>query len=443
MKYVAPRAAAILAVTILLATPQASATPDSAALSVEAEDFQWAQGRVIDSIHVAGNTETHSFAILREMESRVGHRLDPEAVARDERYLTDLSSFARVTITVAPRGVDRCILRVNVTERPVLLVKLIYPILEYDFNSERLRYGAKWKDRNFRKRLESFTLDATRNSVKTDNAAVSWSSPWIGDKHIGVGTRLSYYHRNETPDDRTIVEQTRFSTGVSLPLTESRIAFAEIIANLSLERNRLTAVDEPSDIERIVTPLLGFRFDRRDSRIRPTGGYYVFLAGQTSRVVSGEGSTYHRVTNDVRYFRSLNELTVLGLYSNLSYQYGRYPEYVRFGLGGSGTLRGYSDGVFRGAHRWIQTAEIRFSPLPQWFFRLPFVGLVDVAVSLVGFVDGGIAWDNDSEFIADNYRGGFGYGIRVYSPFQDVVRFDLGFNRRGSIHPYFSTGIRF
>jgi outer membrane protein insertion porin family len=443
MKYVAPRAAAILAVTLLLTPPQASAGPDAAALSAEAEDFQWAQGRFIDSIYVVGNTDTRSFAILREMESRVGHRLDPEAVARDERFLTDLSSFAVVDITVEPVGVDRCVLRVDVTERPMLLVKLVYPILEYDFNNERLRYGAKWRDRNFRNRLESFSLDVTRNSVKNDNAAISWSSPWVGWKHVGVGGRLSYFHRNETPDTRSVVEQTRFSTGVSLPLTDSRIAFAEVIANVGFERNRLASTDLPSDHEVLVTPLVGFRFDRRDSRIRPTEGYFFFVSSQTSRVISGEGSTYHRLTTDARYFHSLNGVTVIGLYSNLSYQFGKFPEFLRFGLGGSGTLRGYSDDEFRGAHRWIQTAEARISPLPQWFFQLPFVGTLDVTASFVLFVDGGIAWDDESSFTADNLRGGFGYGLRVYSPLQDVVRFDLGFNRRGAVHPYFSTGIRF
>lgn len=443
MKYLAPRVLCVLVVSLLLANPAASAEANSTITSVEAETFQWAQGRLIDSIHVEGNRKTYTYAILREMESRVGRRLDPEAVARDQRFLTDLSNFAKVTITVEPRGVDRCALRVEVTERPTLLVKLIYPILEYDFNNERLRYGAKWKDRNFRRRLESFSLDATRNSVNVDNAAVSWSSSWIGWKQIGVGGRFSYFHRNDTPDTRTVVEASRFAVGVSLPLTDSRISLAQLIGNVSVDRNRMGSAVDPSEIELVVTPLLGFRFDRRDSRIRPSQGGFFFVSGQTSRVVSGQGSTYHRVVNDTRLFHSLNDITVLGLYSNLSYQFGRYPEHFRAGLGGAGTLRGYDDGAFRGAHRWIQTAEVRVSPLPQWFFRLPFAGLVDVSVALVFFADGGIVWSDEAAFESANYRAGFGYGFRIYSPLQDVVRLDFGYNRRGSVHAYFSTGVRF
>ncbi len=443
MKWFAPRAAAIVAVSLLLASPAAHAESSSSALLGEVEEFQWAHGRMIDSIYVVGVTKTRPFAVLREMESREGMRLDPEAVARDQRFLTDLSTFAKVVITVEPRGVGRCVLRVDVTERPTILVKLIYPILEYDFNNERLRYGAKWKDRNFRHRLESFSLDATRNSLNNDNAAVSWSSPWIGQRHIGVGGRISYFHRNEPPGKLGIIEQSRYAAGVSLPLTDSRISFSQVIANLTFERNRLGYAGVPSEIEMAVTPLFGFRFDRRDSRIRPTTGEFFFVSWQATRVVNGEGRSHYRVINDTRAFRSINDFTVLGVYSNLSYQFGKFPEYVRFGLGGPGTLRGYDDNAFRGAHRWIQTAEVRLNPLPQWFFRVPIAGLIDLSVSLVFFADGGIVWDNDTEFESGNYHAGFGTGIRIFSPFQDVVRLDFGYNRRGRVHPYFSTGIRF
>jgi outer membrane protein assembly factor BamA len=340
-------------------------------------------------------------------------------------------------------GIDRCTLRVEVRERPTLLVKLVYPILEYDFDRERLRYGVKWSDRNFRRRLESFSLDVTRNSVNDDNASISWSSPWINWQHIGVGGQTSYFHRRNATETRTVQERSRYSLGVSLPLTDSRISFAQLISNVSLERSRLASVTEPSEIEVAVSPLVGFRFDRRDSRLRPTEGAFFFVSSQASRVVTGEGSTYYRLGSDLRLFRSLNDFSVLALYTNFAYQFGRYPSYTRFGLGGAGTLRGYADGEFEGAHRWIQTAEVRVSPLPTWIFKVPFAGLVDASVSLVFFVDGGIVWEHVDEFSSENYRGGFGIGTRLYSPLQDVIRLDLGYNRRGKIHPYFSTGVRF
>ena len=129
--------------------------------------------------------------------------------------------------------------------------------------------------------------------------------------------------------------------------------------------------------------------------------------------------------------------------SELSYQFGKYPEYFRFGLGGPGTLRGYESGVFRGAHRWYQTVEWRMYPFPRWYFTMPWVGLVDVTLAGVVFLDTGIVWNNEKDFALDRFHSGGGFGIRIYSPMQDAVRLDLGFNRRGSIRGYFSTGIRF
>lgn len=439
----ASRVILILVASLLLTNRNATAGSDFAPLTVEAEAFQWAQGRIIDSIQVVGNDRTKSFALLREMESRAGSRLDAVAVARDQRFLHDLSSVADARIEVEPVGTDRCRLRVHVTERSTLLVKLVYPVLEYDFDSEQLKYGLKWDDRNFRRRLETFSANATRNSDGDSNASLGWSAPWIGWRHIGVGAQASYFNRANTPVRRAIVEQSRVSGGVSWPLTESRITFAQVLGNLSVQWNRLDSQVDPSQREVVLSPLVGLRYDGRDSHIRPSTGMFVFLSTQFNQVLSGGTKNYYQLLNDVRVFHTLNDVTVLGLYSNLVYQFGDYPDYTRYGLGGAGTLRGYSNGVFEGAHRWIQTAEFRMSPLPERVFHLPIAGVVDVSVSLVMFVDTGIAWKTINDFSTDNFRTGFGYGIRVYSPIQDVVRMDLGFNRHGGVHPYFSTGIRF
>ena len=125
-------------------------------------------------------------AILREMELRAGMPFDLASFERDQRYIGDLGVFSSVVITVDPLGDDMCSMRITVTERPTLLLKLIYPILEYDFNSERIRYGVKWNDRNFRKRLETVSVDVQRDNFNNDRAAIQWSTRWVGWKQIGT-----------------------------------------------------------------------------------------------------------------------------------------------------------------------------------------------------------------------------------------------------------------
>jgi outer membrane protein insertion porin family len=446
MESIARRAAAVL--VLILLTANATARAESAEAGdlsppFDPQAYDWAYGMVIDTVTVSGNAKTTSVALLREMESRAGTRLGKTQLARDHRYLSDMSSVATVGVDVYPTGEGHCGINLKVTERPVVFLKLVYPVVEYDFNNERFRFGLRVNDRNFRGRLESFSLAYTRNSVGDDHAGVGWTTDWIGWRHIGMGAWVSYFSRGNEGTELTIVEQTRVSTALSLPLTDSRIAFARLIGGLMFADNRLAEGGQSFQDETLISPSLGFALDTRDSPLRPTSGGLFFIDLQTSRVVSGTGSTYYLLRNDIRLFRAVLPKTVLAANSNLSYQFGKFPEYIRFGMGGAGTLRGYADGVFEGNHRWIQSLECRVTPFPTWVFSVPYAKIVDVTLSAVLFADFGIAWDNDVDFDGDRWHGGYGVGLRVYSPFQDVVRVDVGFNRSGNAVFYFSTGTRF
>ncbi len=409
----------------------------------DADAYLWAYGSVVDSIIIEGNVRTRDFALLREMQTRVGDRLDRDTIERDHRFLSDLGILARVDLDIYRGAEGGVTLRFDVVERPPLLLKLVYPVLEYDLNNDRWRFGMKWNDRNFRRRLESFSLDATRDSNLDDRAAVGWSSRWVGWRQIGTAGRASYFKRGRRALETSVLEQYRVAGGLSLPLTDSRIAVSQVFASLGLERNLVGAKEISSEEEFLIEPGLGYRFDSRDSPLKPRRGQLLRVGVQVNRVVNGEGSTYYRADKNLRTFFGVGERHVLAMQSDLAYQFGRFPEYIRFGVGGAGTLRGYDGGRFRGAHRWIQTVEWRFTPYDRKYFRLPIVGLVDAQVSMVGFVDSGIAWRAEEEFSLDNFHTGFGGGLRLFSPLQDVLRADIGFNRQGDAHFYFSTGTRF
>jgi outer membrane protein assembly factor BamA len=405
--------------------------------------YQWAQGRTIDTVLVHGNTRVKTIAVLREMESQPGQRLDALAVDRDQRFLGDLSPFATVDVHVEPIGDDRCILHVVVTERPTLLLKLIYPVLEYDFNTERLAYGLKWNDRNFRRRLEQFSADAVRDNRDNNSASVGWSTGWVGWKHLGVGARASYFDRNEPTSEPTIFRQARVAGNVNIPLTERRISFSQVLTGLAFASNRIGVREDDLEVEELISPSLGFRFDNRDASLKPRRGALFNVNGLANVVLTGPGDAYYRIDNDVRWFHPLDDVTVLGLRSALTVQLADYPDYIRLGIGGPGTIRGYERSDFRSAHRWIQSAELRMQPWPKVLYRLPFLGLTDFQLGLVLFVDTGIGWTHESEFTLDNFHSGFGMGVRLFSPIQDVLRVDVGYSAAGRVRPYFSTGINF
>ncbi len=420
-------------------------SPDCRASSTRFDTlaYQWAQGRIIDSVLVHNNTRVKTVAILREMESQPGRRLDALAVDRDQRFVGDLSPFASVEINVEPIGDDRCILHVMITERPSLLLKLIYPVLEYDFNTERITYGLKWNDRNFRRRLENFSLEGVRDNHENNSASIGWSSGWVGWKHLGVGARASYFDRTEPTSAPAVFRQSRVATNLNIPLTERRIAFSQILTGLAYAHNNIGVTAEAAEEEELVSPSVGFRFDNRDASLKPRRGGLFYTNLLSNFVMRGAGDAYYRIDNDMRFFQPLDESTVLALRSALTVQIADYPEYIRLGIGGPGTIRGYERSDFRSAHRWIQTAELRMTPWPKVFYKLPFIGLSDFQLGMVLFVDGGIGWTDQSEFKYDNFHSGFGLGVRLFSPIQDVLRVDVGYSSKGRIRPYFSTGMNF
>ncbi|MCI0452389.1 MAG: BamA/TamA family outer membrane protein [Candidatus Latescibacteria bacterium] len=409
----------------------------------DVDAYRWAQGRIIDTVYVHGNTRVKTFAVLREMESQPGHPLDAVAVDRDQRYLGDLSPFATVAIHVEPVGEDRCVLSVVVKERPTLLLKFIYPVLDYDINTERILYGLKWFDRNFRRRLENFSLEFLRDNRENDSASAQWSTAWIGWRHVGAGARLSYFNRGEPASETTIIKQTRAAANVSIPLTERRIAFSQIISGVAIADNHVGLSDADFEREELLSPSLGFRYDGRDGTVKPRRGGYFYVNVAGNRVLNGEGSTYYRVDNDIRYFRALDATTVLGVRSQAAIQIGEFPDYIRFGIGGPGTIRGYERSDFRSTQRWVQSLELRMMPWPKRLYKLPILGTTDFQFGVVAFIDTGIGWTHEAEFNLDNFHSGFGFGLRLFSPIQDVIRVDVGFTPQGDIRPYFTTGSNF
>ena len=277
----------------------------------DAEAYRWAEGRTIDTVYVHGNTRVKTFAIEREMESRAGQRLDARAVDRDQRYVGDLSPFATVAIHVEPIGDDHCALHVVVTERPTLLLKLVYPVLDYDINTERLVYGIKWHDRNFRRRLQDFSLDANRDNRGNDAASAAWSTQWFGWKHLGTGTRFSYFNRRESASAATILEQYRGQASVSLPLTQSRISFSQLIFGMALADNHIGVSHAQAKEENLLSPSLGFAFDNRDATIKPFHGAFFYVNVLANHAFNRGGTSYYRLDNDMRWFHALNPYAVL------------------------------------------------------------------------------------------------------------------------------------
>jgi outer membrane protein assembly factor BamA len=430
--------AASLTVLSLAVPPELTAVPDDPALSGVQRFF----GTTLDSVTVRGNKRTQTFAILREMESRPGTVLTEKAIRRDLHYLSDLSPIATVAVAADSLGPGRTALRVTVEERSGWFLRAVLPTLKYNFETG-LTYGLRWKDKNFGGRLEQVSVDYQRNQRGDDAATVGWSSPWVGWRHIGIGAHVRYFHRGDTPREISLLEDVGVATYIALPLTQSRIRFSQVEANLALDKSRTGSISTVAVKDVVVSPAVGYRFDSRDSPLTPRGGG-TFYAGVGQSITLDDGrDPFYRFNNEVRLFFGAGERSVIALLSDIFFQFGDYPDFSTVGLGGAETLRGYPERRFIGTHRWHGTIEWRYAYLPRKVFRLPVVKQFDIGLGFVTFLDSGIVWSGADDFRAENLHGTAGVGFAVYSPIRDVVRLDFGFSLQGDARFNAGTGIRF
>jgi outer membrane protein insertion porin family len=415
---------------------------------IDESRVSWAYGLVVDSVTVSGNKGTKSHVILREMETQPGDVLDRETIRRDIRYLSDMTPFSSVSVRADALGPGRCAVRIAVRERSEILLKAILPQFKYDFE-RGLTYGIRWNNQNFRGRLENLSLSYSRNEQNDESVSLGWSAPWLGWRHISLGSGIAYYNRGDEPQEIELLERLGVVGYVGVPLTESRVHFSQLILSLGLDKSRTGGKEEDplngetGDRQVSLSPLIGFRYDSRDSPLRPTLGWTLNLSVRATFPFDDQRNRYYRLFNEVRRFVSFGEDATVGLLSNLEYQFGDFPSYSDLKLGGTGSLRGYPSGRFDGNHRWFQTVEWRHQVVPRVVVELPIIHEFDIGLAMVTFMDTGIVWNGSDDFELDRFHGTGGVGLQFFSPIQDVIRLEFGFSAHGDYRFHTATGARF
>ena len=187
-------------------------------------------------------------------------------------------------------------------------------------------------------------------------------------------------------------------------------------------------LEQQPDFFRFATQVF---YDYRDLPGDPeTGGLFALsLAKYMDR--DGDEFDFYRVAFDARQYIPLwSEQRILAVhfYASLDEESGdsRVPFYLMQTLGGSDTVRGYSDFRFRDKNLFLISTEYRWEPTP--------------AVELVLFYDMGKVFPERSDFDFSDLKKGYGFGIRFKSAKSVFLRLDLGHSEEGtSIYLKWST----
>ncbi|MBI4343633.1 MAG: outer membrane protein assembly factor BamA [Candidatus Omnitrophica bacterium] len=268
---------------------------------------------------------------------------------------------------------------------------------------------------------------------------ISFTEPWIFGRPVSFGidlynrTRLRSRNLGLAYEEerrgggvrlgREFRDEIQMSLGYQLFNTEISDVVAEASADLKAEEGESTTS----------VSSLGGALDRRDSRLDPTKGYYLFLSGDLAGGIFGgdndffrlqAGASHYWPSGDKFVFESRVRTGLVNAYSGDA----EVPIFERFFGGGSGTIRGFrerrvgprdptSNDPIGGEATLLLTAEGVYTLMEDERGRPILKGTV--------FYDAGDVWRRVEDY-AESLKSGVGVGARMNTPI-GPLRLDLGF----------------
>ncbi|MGH7818847.1 MAG: BamA/TamA family outer membrane protein, partial [Candidatus Binatia bacterium] len=173
---------------------------------------------------------------------------------------------------------------------------------------------------------------------------------------------------------------------------------------------------------------LSLAFDDRDSpRITSRGTLGLARVEVVDRAL-GATASFVKYGFEVRRFVPFRERFVLAMRAALDYLSGAHqtPFYERPSLGGVNTLRGFGDGRFVDAHRFVGTAELRAQAL-----ALPIMDVM-TEFEVAPFLDAGQVFSEQTTFPLESLHFVGGVGFRGVVRPQVVGYVDIGIGSDGA-----------
>lgn len=392
--------------------------------------------RKLQKVHIRrvlleGNTKTRDNVILREMRLADGDQFNGEKLKRSSERLDKLGYFSSVDIEPVPTGnPDEMDLKVKVKDKDTGKVGGGVGYSTYD----SVYLAASIEESNLFGKGWSSSLQGQWGAKKTAYTFSAMNPRW-DDSLLGVGFQL--FDRKED-----YVAYNRDSLGGKVNFSYPIGEYTSLLWDYRLERYKIYDVDSTSASQIVLdsigshTASVGSATVLRDttnggSTSLPTAGTVNsvtlmygggLLAGSDNFVKAiFDSGWYHPVIGDL-VFHWHGQVGVVG--QNIGDE--AIPVSERFALGGSGTVRGYSQrkitpladdgyGAVYGTKEAFTNLELTY-PLSK---KMGIYGS--------GFFDAGNAWKEGESWFSGTKRGGIaapsfglyksvGVGILWYSP---------------------------
>lgn len=385
----------------------------------------------VDRVVIAGNERTDEEVIRRELRFQEGDAYNSNEIKTSEDRLKNLGYFKKVTVQrEAAKAPDQANIMIDVEEDSTGEITLGGGFSDAD----GVLANVSFTERNFRGKGQILSVGATL-AKKRQEYDFSFTEPYFMGKELSAGFDLfrvtTRKYQDSAFDQKTFGGRLR--TGYML---------ADYLSqgwSYTLQHENITGVNYYASryiIEQLGATnasILGhnIQYDRRDSRIDPTQGYFVGMSNDWA----GLGGQVRFVRNKLFagwYYPVWDEvvLGVKGSYGHM-FEIGRKIRVAdRFFLGGE-TLRGFepsgigprdrlTDDPLGGRQSLSGTVELVFPlGLPSEF---------DVKGAV--FNDVGTVWNSGdpTQYVdeAKKLRASFGAGLRWKSP-MGPISIDLAY----------------
>ncbi|MGD9650483.1 MAG: outer membrane protein assembly factor BamA, partial [Dongiaceae bacterium] len=295
----------------------------------------------IERINISGNVRTLDEVIRREFRVAEGDAYNVSKVRQARQKIQDLGFFEKVEVTNEPGAApDRTQINVEVEEKSTG---------ELSFGagfstSDKVVGDIRLRERNLLGKGQDLRLATTLSTRRTE-FDIGFTEPYFLDRKLAAGFDLFHLTRDFQSesgyDERRSGGSLRMRYDISERLNqEVRYGYKQVdVRNVKPFASRFIRDQEGVNTTSSVGQTL--LYDRRDSRIDPTNGYYVRFGLDVAGL--GGDSQYIKPELGAGYYYPLGENTVVSLLGNAGLVEGIGKNVLitdRYFLGGS-SFRGF------------------------------------------------------------------------------------------------------
>lgn len=384
----------------------------------------------VNRIKIRGNYETRDYVIRREMRVQENELATKKGLERSRSRIINLGYYEDVQIQPFPGQGAKWDLLVKIRERFTgqFSVGLSYNEITGLSGFIQLRKG------NFRGTGDIAGISVSYGSLYRNNS-ISYTKKWFLKKPVDLD--LSAFDRR--------IEYTTYTVqrrGFSVALSREFWEYWRASVGTSIQRVEYSDISEDAvsyikeqagkrDSRKI---FLSLRRDTRDFYLMPTKGSIFSLRNTLGvGILGGDEKFYKLEVEGAKFFSDTYFDTglILSLKGEIGFveAYGgkKVPIDERFFVGGDFSVRGYEYGYAGpldprtldpiGAKKKIVTSVELTYPI---FKKMLYFAT---------FFDYGLGADRWKDFKLSNFRGGYGIGIRIITPFAPI-RVDWAFKTK-------------